>query len=146
MHFLTFWTYLLPQIYTEANQSCVRLTSFMRFLITLVRLLEQRPSMSLHELKTALNCGLNTTFEFGYPNLYSVIVAHDDLFTVNNGPTQERSDITLNVNCNCEYQERTYYLYLPYIRKRFERISETFLSFNLFVLSSKTFSSLVKIL
>lgn len=55
--------------------------------------------MYLYELKSALDCGLTTTFEFGFPNLYSVIVAHDDLFTINMGPTQERSDVALNVNC-----------------------------------------------
>lgn len=77
----------------------MRLTGFMRFLISLVNLLEQRPSMYLYELKTALDCGLTTTFEFGYPNLYAVIVAHDDLFTINAGHTQERSEVALNVHC-----------------------------------------------
>lgn len=119
------------EIYTEANQSCVRLTSFMRFLISLVRLLEQRPSMYLHELKTALDCGLSSTFEFGFPNLYSVIVAHDDLFTINNGPTQERSDVTLNVNCDLRLSARASHqhlfgsLKLPSAKHKLQRHSRT---------------------
>lgn len=65
----------------------------------IVRLLEQRPNIYLYEIKSALECGLTTTFEFGFPNLYSLVAAHDDIFTINNGPTQERSDVTLNANC-----------------------------------------------
>ncbi|XP_030377881.1 meiosis regulator and mRNA stability factor 1 [Scaptodrosophila lebanonensis] len=90
----------LIEIYTETDQECVRPSPYIRFLMSIVRLLEQRPSMYLHEIKSALECGIATTFEFGFPNLYSVIAAHEDLFTINNGPTQERSDVSLNVNCD----------------------------------------------
>ncbi|KAH8376689.1 hypothetical protein KR093_000896, partial [Drosophila rubida] len=119
------------EIYTEADQTCVRLTPFMRFLVSLVRLLEQRPSMYLHELKSALDCSLTTTFEFGFPNLYTVIVAHDDLFTINNGPTQERSDIALNVNCElrvgagASHQHLFGSLKLPYAKHKTQRQSRS---------------------
>ncbi|KAH8263710.1 hypothetical protein KR044_012743, partial [Drosophila immigrans] len=121
------------EIYAEADQTCVRLTPFMRFLVSLVRLLEQRPSMYLHELKTALDCSLTTTFEFGFPNLYTVIVAHDELFTINNGPTQERSDVALNVNCElrvsagASHQHLFGSLKLPYAKHKTQRQSRSVL-------------------
>ncbi|XP_016949240.2 uncharacterized protein LOC108023981 isoform X2 [Drosophila biarmipes] len=71
----------------------------MRFLITIVRMLEQRPGMYLHEIKKSLNIGLATTFEFGFPNLYSMIAAYKDLFTVIKGQTQERANISLTFDC-----------------------------------------------
>nr|XP_032293408.1 meiosis regulator and mRNA stability factor 1 isoform X2 [Drosophila virilis] len=119
------------EIYVEADEPCVRLTSFMRFLVSIVRLLEQRPNMYLYELKSALDCGLTTTFEFGFPNLYSVIVAHDDLFTINMGPTQERSDVALNVNCELRlntgatHQHLFGSLKLPYAKHKAQRSKRT---------------------
>uniref|UniRef100_A0A6P4EIX2 Meiosis arrest female protein 1 n=1 Tax=Drosophila rhopaloa TaxID=1041015 RepID=A0A6P4EIX2_DRORH len=95
------------EIYSNAGGQCVRLTGFMRLIIAIVRMLEQRSRMNLCEIKNALNSGLAFTFEFGYPNLYSVIAAHEDLFTVNNGPTQERCEISLNVNCELRQSSGT---------------------------------------
>ncbi|XP_020814269.1 uncharacterized protein LOC110188772 isoform X2 [Drosophila serrata] len=91
----------LLKIYNDPDTEIqsVRLTNFMKFLMNIVRLLEQRPNMYVYEIRSALECGLTTTFEFGFPNLYSIIAAYDDIFTINNGPTQERSDVTLNNNC-----------------------------------------------
>ncbi|KAI8035532.1 hypothetical protein M5D96_011690 [Drosophila gunungcola] len=85
----------------------VRLTGFMRLLIAIVCMLEQRPSMYLCDIKNALDTDFASFFEFGFPNLYSVIAAHEDLFTVNNGPTQERSDVSLNPNCESQGSFRT---------------------------------------
>ncbi|XP_030240861.1 meiosis regulator and mRNA stability factor 1 isoform X1 [Drosophila navojoa] len=119
------------EIYVEADQPCVRLTAFMRFLVSIVRLLEQRPSMYLYELKNSLDCGLSTTFEYGFPNLYSVIVAHDDLFTINMGATQERSDVALNVNCELRlgsgatHQHLFGSLKLPYAKHKAQRSART---------------------
>ncbi|XP_043063818.1 LOW QUALITY PROTEIN: meiosis regulator and mRNA stability factor 1 [Drosophila ficusphila] len=87
------------EIYNDAGVQCIRPTAFMRFLIKIVQVLEQRTSMYLYEIKISLDIGLTTTFEFGFPNLYSVIAAYQDLFTLNNGPTQERSEVSLTVNC-----------------------------------------------
>ncbi|XP_032570497.1 uncharacterized protein LOC6621036 isoform X4 [Drosophila sechellia] len=89
----------LLKVYNDGGIQCIRLTRFMKFIIAIVRMLEQRPSMYLYEIKNGLNCGLSTTFEFGFPNLYSVIAAHKDLFRINNGPTQERSEVSINMNC-----------------------------------------------
>ncbi|XP_017152641.1 meiosis regulator and mRNA stability factor 1 [Drosophila miranda] len=115
------------EIYEESDQQCVRLTSFMRFLISIVRMLEQRPSMYLYEIKSGLDCGLSTTFEYGFPNLYSVVAAHEDLFTINKGPTQERSDVSLNVNCELRissgvsHQHLFGSLKLPYAKHKAQR-------------------------
>ncbi|XP_017085652.2 meiosis regulator and mRNA stability factor 1 [Drosophila eugracilis] len=87
------------EIYFDAGEQCIRLTSFMRFLIKIVHMLELRPSMQLYEIKNGLESGLTATFEFGFPNLYSVIVAHEELFTVKIGSTQERSLVSLNNKC-----------------------------------------------
>ncbi|KAH8421208.1 hypothetical protein KR009_000157, partial [Drosophila setifemur] len=87
------------EIYGDGGIECVRLTDFTRFLMSIVGILEQRPTMYLYEIKSALECGLITTFAFGFPNLYSVLSAHEDLFTINKGPTQDRCDVSLKVNC-----------------------------------------------
>ncbi|ALC40415.1 CG17018 [Drosophila busckii] len=119
------------EIYLEAEQSHVRLTRFMRFLVSIVRLLEQRPSMYLHELKLALDCGLSSTFEYGFPNLYSVIAAHDDLFTLNVGPTQESSEVALNINCELRLGTGASHhhlfgsLKLPYAKHKSQRGART---------------------
>jgi len=93
------YRFKLFQVYDDGGIQCIRLTRFMKFIIAIVRMLEQRPSMYLYEIKNGLNCGLSTTFEFGFPNLYSVVAAHKDLFSINNGPTQERSEVSINMNC-----------------------------------------------
>ncbi|XP_022223062.2 meiosis regulator and mRNA stability factor 1 isoform X2 [Drosophila obscura] len=119
------------EIYDENDQQCVRPTSFMRFLMSIVRMLEQRPSMYLYEIKSGLDCGLSTTFEFGFPNLYSVVAAHEDLFTINKGPTQERSDVSLNVNCalrlssGVSHQHLFGSLKLPYAKHKAQRTYRT---------------------
>ena len=76
----------------------------MKFLINIIRLLEQRTVMVVHDIKIALDCSINTTFEFGYPNLFSILTAYEDLFNINLGTTQERSEITLVLNSECMYK------------------------------------------
>ncbi|XP_034669100.1 uncharacterized protein LOC117902104 [Drosophila subobscura] len=119
------------EIYDENDEQYVRPTSFMRFLMSIVRMLEQRPSMYLYEIKSGLDCGLSTTFEFGFPNLYSVVAAHEDLFTINKGPTQERSDVSLNVNCELRFSSGVSHqhlfgsLKLPYAKHKAQRTFRT---------------------
>ncbi|SPP85562.1 blast:Meiosis arrest female protein 1 [Drosophila guanche] len=119
------------EIYDENDEQFVRPTSFMRFLMSIVRMLEQRPSMYLYEIKSGLDCGLSTTFEFGFPNLYSVVAAHEDLFTINKGPTQERSDVSLNVNCELRFSSGVSHqhlfgsLKLPYAKHKAQRTFRT---------------------
>ncbi|XP_065358412.1 meiosis regulator and mRNA stability factor 1 [Calliphora vicina] len=86
------------EITTENNISYVSISAFMKFLMNVIRLLEQRSTMIVHDIKTALDCTITTTFEFGYPNLFSILTAYDDIFNVNLGVTQERSEITLVPN------------------------------------------------
>ncbi|XP_046812509.1 uncharacterized protein LOC111675277 [Lucilia cuprina] len=86
------------EITTENNISHVSMSGFMKFLINVIRLLEQRTTMIVHDIKTTLDCTISTTFEFGYPNLFSILTAHEDIFNINLGVTQERSEITLVPN------------------------------------------------
>ncbi|KAH8272210.1 hypothetical protein KR018_011740 [Drosophila ironensis] len=90
------------EIYKIADVEHVRLTAFMRFLISIIRLLEHQPNMYLYEIKSQLECGLATTFRFGYPNLYKMLDAHKDLFTMVDGPTHEKCYVSLKVNCECK--------------------------------------------
>ncbi|KAH8338906.1 hypothetical protein KR059_006256, partial [Drosophila kikkawai] len=123
----------LIEIYNDPDTEtqCVRLTAFMKFLMNIVRLLEQRPNMYVYEIRGALECSLTTTFEFGFPNLYSLVAAYDDIFTINNGPTQERSDVTLTVNCELRlsnHQNLFGSVKLPYAKPRTQQHSlSTFL-------------------
>lgn len=73
----------------------------MHFLMDIMRLLEQRPTMLLLEIKNALDCTISTTFEFGYPNLFSIVTSYSDIFYVHLGATLERSEISLVGNCEC---------------------------------------------
>lgn len=74
----------------------------MHFLMNIIRLLEQRAPMLLLEIKNALDCTISTTFEFGYPNLYTVISTHSDIFYINLGVTLERSEVGLVGNTECK--------------------------------------------
>ncbi|XP_017475841.1 PREDICTED: uncharacterized protein LOC108366075 [Rhagoletis zephyria] len=87
------------EIFKEQEVSYVRSTSFLKFLLSIIRLLEKRTTVLLTEIKNALECGITTTFEFGFPNLFSVVSAYTDIFVVNAGLTQERSEISLQPNC-----------------------------------------------
>lgn len=75
----------------------------MQFLMNMIRLLEQRSPMLLLEIKNALDCSISTTFEFGYPNLFSVISTYSDIFYVNLGVTLERSEVGLVGNNECKF-------------------------------------------
>lgn len=71
--------------------------------MNIVRLLELRSAMILHDIKNVLDCNISTTYEFGYPNLFAIINAYTDIFNVSLGATQERSEITLVANTECKY-------------------------------------------
>lgn len=75
----------------------------MKFLMNIIRLLEQRSTMIVHDIKTTLDCSISTTFEFGYPNLFSILTAYEDIFNINLGVTQERSEVTLIANSESRY-------------------------------------------
>uniref|UniRef100_A0A1A9W5J8 HTH OST-type domain-containing protein n=1 Tax=Glossina brevipalpis TaxID=37001 RepID=A0A1A9W5J8_9MUSC len=81
------------------NEYYVCLTNFTKFLMKIVRLLEYRSSsMTILEIKNALDCDIHTTFQYGYPNLYSLIIAHPDIFSVGPTSTHEKAEVTLVKN------------------------------------------------
>ncbi|XP_001965864.4 meiosis regulator and mRNA stability factor 1 isoform X2 [Drosophila ananassae] len=98
------------EIYKYADKECVRLTGLLRFLVSIVRILEHRRSMHLHEIKKSLKCGLGATFEFGFPNLYELLSAYEDLFTLDYGASHERCNVSLNANCELRLCTQLRYL------------------------------------
>lgn len=76
----------------------VAMTPLMRFVVRIVQVLKQRSPISVFDLKNSLNISLCTCFEFGYPNISSLIGAFPDIF-VSNNYLHERADIELNRDC-----------------------------------------------
>lgn len=81
----------------KATQT-VAMTPLMRFVVRIVQVLKQRSPISLFDLKNTLHITLCTCFEFGYPNISSLIGAFPDIF-VSNNYLHERADIELNRDC-----------------------------------------------
>lgn len=92
---INYFLFCLQIVSHKDSTSYVRISQFMKFLMSIIRLLEQRPTMMLHEIKNALDCSISTTFEFGYPNLYTLLSAYPDIFCLTLGVSQERSEVTL---------------------------------------------------
>ncbi|XP_013101916.2 meiosis regulator and mRNA stability factor 1 isoform X1 [Stomoxys calcitrans] len=86
------------EIIAENDCSYVKVSGLMHFIMNIIRLLEQRSPMLLLDIKNALDCSITSTFEFGYPNLFSVISTYSDLFYVNAGVPLERSEVGLAGN------------------------------------------------
>ncbi|KAH8269879.1 hypothetical protein KR026_009584, partial [Drosophila bipectinata] len=97
------------EIYKYADKECVRLTGLLKFLISIVRILEHRQKMHLNEIKNSLKCGLSTTFEFGFPNLYELLSAYEDLFTLDFGSSHDRCIVSLKADC--EFLNNTHYIF-----------------------------------
>uniref|UniRef100_A0A182W7T7 HTH OST-type domain-containing protein n=1 Tax=Anopheles minimus TaxID=112268 RepID=A0A182W7T7_9DIPT len=75
----------------------VTLTALMKFVMRMVQVVKQRTSISVYDLKLAMNVSLGTCFEFGYPNLVAVLNAFSDVFVaVNATYINDKSDIELN--------------------------------------------------
>ncbi|XP_037959686.1 meiosis regulator and mRNA stability factor 1 [Teleopsis dalmanni] len=87
------------EIYEEDATYRVRLTKLFNFIMDIVALLEQRKMMTVYELKSALNCNLTTTFEFGYPSVYALVNAYLDIFSASISSSQDRCEVTLVSNC-----------------------------------------------
>ncbi|XP_053662994.1 meiosis regulator and mRNA stability factor 1 [Anopheles marshallii] len=78
----------------------VTLTALMKFVMRMVQVVKQRTSISVYDLKLALNVSLGTCFEFGYPNLVAVLNAFSDVFVAANATyINDKSDIELNRDC-----------------------------------------------
>ncbi|XP_050076598.1 meiosis regulator and mRNA stability factor 1 [Anopheles maculipalpis] len=79
----------------------VTLTALMKFVMRMVQVVKQRTSISVYDLKLAMNVSLGTCFEFGYPNLVTVLNAFSDVFVAvgNCSVISDKSDIELNRDC-----------------------------------------------
>lgn len=82
----------------DKGTQTVAMTPLMRFVVRIVQVLKQRSPISLFDLKNTLNVSLCTCFEFGYPNVSSLIGAFPDIF-VSTSYHHERVDIELNRDC-----------------------------------------------
>uniref|UniRef100_A0A182XZK0 HTH OST-type domain-containing protein n=1 Tax=Anopheles stephensi TaxID=30069 RepID=A0A182XZK0_ANOST len=79
----------------------VTMTALMKFVMRMVQVVKQRSSISVYDLKLAMNVSLGTCFEFGYPNLVAVLNAFSDVFVAGGNSTfiSDKSDIELNRDC-----------------------------------------------
>ncbi|XP_055853020.1 meiosis regulator and mRNA stability factor 1 isoform X2 [Episyrphus balteatus] len=82
------------EIVTDHDTKFLRISSFMKFLMGVIQFIEHR-TMLLSEIKNALNVDYINCFQYGFPNLYTILRAYPDVFSVNTGQTQERSEISL---------------------------------------------------
>lgn len=80
----------------------ISLSNTMKFLMHISNLLEQRKVMNVQEIKSTLKLSLTTCFNFGHPNLASVVQAFPDIFSSTSrvsGNVNDRSEIELNPEC-----------------------------------------------
>lgn len=70
----------------------------MAFLLNVICLLEENGPTTILDLKTALGCNLQTTFEFGFANLYSMLQAYSDIFCLKAATTHDRCEVSLIAN------------------------------------------------
>lgn len=82
----------------------ISITQMMKFLMHVVNILEQKKTMNVSEIKSVMKLSLTTTFNFGYPNLSSMVQAFSDIFIVGgmDKSLNERSDVLLNPDCPCK--------------------------------------------
>ncbi|XP_052864140.1 meiosis regulator and mRNA stability factor 1 [Anopheles cruzii] len=84
----------------DKGSPTVTMTPLMKFVLRLVQVVKQRAPINVCDLKQTLGVSLRTCFEFGFPNLSSVINAFPDVFVANNmACIHERSYIELNRDC-----------------------------------------------
>lgn len=78
----------------------VSLTPVTKFIINLIKIFERKSILNISDLKSMLNITVSTCFEFGYPNVSSLIQANPDIFKASNSSLiTERSDVELNPTC-----------------------------------------------
>ncbi|XP_058451515.1 meiosis regulator and mRNA stability factor 1 [Malaya genurostris] len=83
----------------DKGSQTVTLSAMMKFIVRIIQVLKQRSPINLLDLKHTLNMSLCTCFEFGYPNISSLIGAFPDIFVVSNNYVHERADVELNRDC-----------------------------------------------
>lgn len=86
----------------------ISVSQMMKFVIHVANILEQKKTMNIQELKSIMKLSLTATFNFGHPNVSSLVHAFPDVFKfVNSGGddknVHERSDVELNSNCPCKF-------------------------------------------
>lgn len=79
-------------------------TQLMKFMMHVVSLLEQKKKINIQEVKSMMKLNLTATFNFGFPNVSSLLHAYTDIFTiVGDKNVHERCEVELNPNCPCEF-------------------------------------------
>lgn len=96
----------------------VSLTPVTKFIISLIKIFERKSVLNISDLKSMMNITVSTCFEFGFPNVSSLIQANPDIFKVSNTSIiTERSDVELNPNCILTKRGlRNYYETTPNIK------------------------------
>lgn len=80
----------------EAGNKHVRISKLFKFILRIIGVLEMMNAISVAEIKSILNIGIVDCFEFGYPNLTSLLQSFSDIFFTSSLPITELSEITLN--------------------------------------------------
>lgn len=90
----------------------VLMTPMMKFIIYVVNILQKRKRIGILELKELLKVNVSTCFNFGFPNVSSLIQAFPDIFLVTSAAhMHERSELELNKNSVCKYLKNYNILY-----------------------------------
>lgn len=69
----------------------ISVSHMMKFLVHVVNILEHRTKISIQEIKSIMKLNVSTTFNFGYPNVSSLIQAFPDIFKVEASVVGEKS-------------------------------------------------------
>ena len=86
----------------------ISVTQTMKLLLHIANVLEQKKKMNIQEIKSIVKIGFNTTFNFGFPNISSLIEAYPDIFVILTGcgagekASNERCEFELNPSCPCK--------------------------------------------
>lgn len=79
------------------------ITQMMKFMMHVVNLLEQKKTMNVQEIKSLMKLNLTATFNFGFPNVSSLLHAYSDVFSiVGDKNVHERCGVELNPDCPCK--------------------------------------------
>lgn len=74
----------------------ISLTPKMKFILSLASSLENQNYVNIYEIKTHMSLPFGFCFEYGYPNLSSLVQSHLDIFSsINESNIHERSEIRL---------------------------------------------------
>lgn len=85
------------------NQEVIKLTPMMKFIIRIMKIIKSKEIVTEHELNRYLNIPVTACFEFGYPNILSLLQSFQDIFIINKDELSSRDyyQIKLNPDCLC---------------------------------------------